>query len=73
VRLLSRIDPSERLGAAGRRAVEVNGQPGAVFVAPDGRPVLVVSLDIADGQVQTVRAVTNPDKLRRLDPPAGPR
>jgi RNA polymerase sigma-70 factor, ECF subfamily len=73
VRLLSRIDPAARLGAASRRPVEVNGQPGALFGAPDGRPVLVVSLDIADGLVQTVRAISNPDKLRHLGPPAGPR
>jgi RNA polymerase sigma-70 factor (ECF subfamily) len=28
----------------------------------------VVSLDIADGLVQTVRSVVNPDKLRHLGP-----
>jgi RNA polymerase sigma-70 factor (ECF subfamily) len=37
----------------------------------DGRVVLVVSLDIADGQVQTIRAITNPDKLRHLARGAG--
>jgi RNA polymerase sigma-70 factor (ECF subfamily) len=26
----------------------------------------VLSLDIADGQVQTVRSILNPDKLRHL-------
>jgi hypothetical protein len=50
------------------RHVEVNGQPGALFLDSDGRPVLVVSLDIVDGLVQTVRAVSNPNKLRHLDP-----
>jgi len=52
---------------ASLRHVEVNGQPGALLFDSTGRPVVVVSLDIADGLVQTVRAVSNPDKLRHLD------
>jgi RNA polymerase sigma-70 factor (ECF subfamily) len=55
------------LAVAGVRHVEVNGQPGALLLDPDGRTVVVMSLDIADGLVQTVRAVSNPDKLRHLD------
>ena len=71
VRLLSNISrPSARLRLTSMRRVEVNGQPGALFVDRDERPVLVVSLDIADDQVQTVRAVSNPDKLRHLVPNA---
>lgn len=50
------------------RQVEVNGQPGALLLGPDGRPVVVVSLDIADGLVQTVHAISNPDKLQHLEP-----
>jgi RNA polymerase sigma-70 factor (ECF subfamily) len=50
----------------GARYVEINGQPGAIFVDPDGRPLAVVTLDIADDLVQTVRAVSNPEKLRHL-------
>jgi hypothetical protein len=34
--------------------------------------VLVVSVDIADGLVQTVHAITNPDKLRHLILPTDP-
>ena len=49
------------------RHVEVNGQPGALLLDPEERPLVVVSLDIADGLVQTVRAISNPDKLRHLD------
>jgi hypothetical protein len=45
---------------------EVNGQPWALFLGHDGRAVLVVALDIADGLVQTIRAITNPEKLRHL-------
>jgi len=45
---------------------EVNGQPGALAFDPDGRLVAVISLDIAEGQVQTIHSVVNPDKLRHL-------
>jgi RNA polymerase sigma-70 factor (ECF subfamily) len=50
------------------RPVELNGQPGAMFLAPDGRLTNVMVLDIADGAVQTVRSVINPDKLGHLGP-----
>ena len=61
----------ERLGGEEMRLAEVNGQPGAVFLGHDGQAVLVVSLDIAEGLVQAFRAITNPDKLRHLDPGVG--
>jgi RNA polymerase sigma-70 factor (ECF subfamily) len=48
--------------------VAVNGQPGARLLDPRGRLVNVISLDIADGAVQTVRSVINPDKLAHLGP-----
>jgi RNA polymerase sigma-70 factor (ECF subfamily) len=48
----------------------INGQPGAVLRDPDGRITNVLALDIADGAVQTVRSVINPDKLRHLGPVA---
>jgi len=50
------------------RHAEINGQPGALFLDPQGRLAFVVSLDIADDVVQTVRAVSNPEKLRHLGP-----
>jgi len=49
---------------------EVNGQPGAVMRAQDGSITNVWSIEIADGLVQTVRSVINPDKLRHLGPVA---
>jgi RNA polymerase sigma-70 factor (ECF subfamily) len=45
---------------------QVNGQPGARFLDPDGHLVNVMALDIAEGQIQTVRSVINPDKLAHL-------
>jgi RNA polymerase sigma-70 factor (ECF subfamily) len=56
-----------RLGLA-VRPTSVNGQPGATVHAPDGGLVNVITVDIADGAVQTVRSVINPDKLRHLGP-----
>lgn len=50
------------------RLVEANGQPGAVTYDRDGNVVNVFVLDIADGVVQAVRCVVNPDKLRHLGP-----
>ncbi len=45
---------------------EVNGQPGCVWVDEAGDPMVVVSLDIAEDKIQTIRSVANPDKLRHL-------
>jgi RNA polymerase sigma-70 factor (ECF subfamily) len=66
-RLLSLFrDWLENLGAVERRVAEVNGHPGAVFFDAESRAVLVVALDIAGGQVEAVRTITNPEKLRHL-------
>jgi len=46
----------------------VNGQPGAVTYDAAGRVINVFALDIADGLVQTIRSVINPDKLHHLGP-----
>jgi RNA polymerase sigma-70 factor (TIGR02957 family) len=59
-----------RLAGASIRRVEVNGQPGAILLDPDGNVVSVMALDIADDRVQGVRSVVNPDKLRHLGPVA---
>jgi len=58
---------AEGLGFTVRRA-EINGQPGAMFFDLAGRLINVWTLDIADGQVQTVRSVINPEKLGHLGP-----
>ena len=49
---------------------EVNGQPGAIFRYRDGKVLNTFALDILDGQIQTIRAVINPDKLGHLGPVA---
>jgi RNA polymerase sigma-70 factor (ECF subfamily) len=67
-RLLATIGKQVRALQGSLRRVEVNGQPGAMVLGPDGSLVAVLSIDIADGQVQTFRSVINPDKLRHLGP-----
>jgi RNA polymerase sigma-70 factor (ECF subfamily) len=47
---------------------EVNGEAGAVARAPDGGIVSVLSMQIADGQIQSMRSIVNPDKLAHLGP-----
>ena len=48
--------------------VTINGHPGAKILDPQGRLINVITLDIADGAVQAVRSVINPDKLSHLGP-----
>ncbi|KUF16983.1 RNA polymerase sigma factor SigJ [Streptomyces silvensis] len=44
------------------RAVEVNGA-ASVLVVADGKPDSVLQLDVADGRIQRVYIMRNPDKL----------
>jgi RNA polymerase sigma-70 factor (ECF subfamily) len=50
------------------RPVEVNGGPGALFVDAQQRLIAVVALEIADGQITSISAIVNPDKLTHLGP-----
>jgi RNA polymerase sigma-70 factor (ECF subfamily) len=52
--------------AAKIRPSQVNGQPGVLAYDHDGSLVGVMVFDIADGQVQAIRSVINPDKLGHL-------
>jgi RNA polymerase sigma-70 factor, ECF subfamily len=58
-----------RLGAL-LQSTHVNGQPGVMLTDAEGRIAAVMSLDIADGVVQTIRGVVNPDKLAHIGPVA---
>jgi RNA polymerase sigma-70 factor (TIGR02957 family) len=49
------------------QVAEVNGHPGAMAFDAQDRLVGVVGLGIADGQIQTIHSIVNPDKLRHLD------
>lgn len=46
----------------------VNGRPGAALHDTEGRIAGVLELDIADGAIQAVHSVSNPDKLTHLGP-----
>ena len=49
---------------------EVNGQPGAIFRDRDNKVLNTWTLDVLDGQIQSIRSVVNPDKLGHLGPVA---
>ena len=49
---------------------EVNGQPGAIFRDRDNKVLNTWTLDVLDGQIQTIRSVMNPDKLGHVGPVA---
>jgi RNA polymerase sigma-70 factor (ECF subfamily) len=44
----------------------VNGQPGFRSRAPDGKLVNVVEIEVADGKVQRIHSMLNPDKLGHI-------
>jgi RNA polymerase sigma-70 factor (TIGR02957 family) len=48
------------------RPVEVNGGAGVMALDGEGRLISVWSLEIADGQVRSIRSIVNPDKLAHL-------
>jgi RNA polymerase sigma-70 factor (ECF subfamily) len=52
------------------RPVEVNGDPGALYLDEQERLIGVLALDIVDGQVASINAVVNPEKLAHLGPVA---
>jgi RNA polymerase sigma-70 factor (ECF subfamily) len=68
MRLLVGLLRRTRILGVSLRLAWVNSQPGAVLYDAEGRVVSVVQLDVADGVVQTIRAVVNPDKLGHLGP-----
>jgi RNA polymerase sigma-70 factor, ECF subfamily len=69
-RVLASIFPVlARIGAS-MEPRELNGQPGAIIRDRDGKVVGTMTLDVLDGQIQTIRSVANPDKLRHVGPVA---
>ena len=68
--LIAGLRALARFGGVTMRREEVNGQPGALFLDREGRLIGVMILDVAEGQIQGVSAIVNPDKLRHLGPVA---
>ena len=58
---LARLVPKNLVG----RMAQINGRTGVVSYL-DGRPYSVFTIEIAEGRVQSVFIVTNPEKLARL-------
>jgi RNA polymerase sigma-70 factor, ECF subfamily len=69
-RLMAGVLAQAREYGATWRPTEVNGQPGVMFVDSEGRIGSVMSVDVADGVIQTIRGIINPDKLAHLGPVA---
>ena len=67
-RLLAGMGRQSREMGVTIRRTRINGQPGALFLDPEGLVMYVVVVDVTDGAVQTVRSTINPDKLRHLGP-----
>jgi RNA polymerase sigma-70 factor (ECF subfamily) len=61
------LERTLQLGASLRPAW-VNGQPGVLACDADGSLIAVIAFDVLDGQVQAIRTVANPEKLRHIGP-----
>jgi hypothetical protein len=68
--LVAGLRTATRAGGFTLRREEVNGQPGALFFDREDRVDGVMILDVANGQIQGVSSIVNPDKLRHLGPVA---
>jgi len=61
------LERTLQLGAS-LRPTWVNGQPGVLACDADGALIAVIAFDVLDGQVQAIRTVANPEKLRHIGP-----
>jgi RNA polymerase sigma-70 factor (TIGR02957 family) len=48
------------------RPVEINGGPGALIVDAEERLIGVCALEVAGGEITSIRGIVNPDKLSHL-------
>jgi RNA polymerase sigma-70 factor (TIGR02957 family) len=62
----------EKIGGVELRPATINGQPGAEYLDADGKLIGVMSVDIAEGKIQAIRSIVNPEKLAHLGPVADP-
>lgn len=63
--VLALFKQASRLGVT-VEPVFVNGGPGIVTYDPQGKIISVLSLEVFNGLIQTVRGIVNPDKLQHL-------
>jgi RNA polymerase sigma-70 factor (ECF subfamily) len=55
-----------RHGPVEQRLVTVNGQPGRLLRRPGGEVRDILTVDVVEGRIETVRIVRNPEKLAHL-------
>jgi RNA polymerase sigma-70 factor (ECF subfamily) len=65
-RLFARMGGQMQAMGATFELHRVNGQPGMIFRGPGGGVFSVMSVEVVDGRVATIRSVVNPDKLGHL-------
>ena len=58
-------DQLRRIGAT-RESHGINGQSGVLFRGPHGGVMAVMSFEIVDRRIATIRSIVNPDKLDHL-------
>jgi RNA polymerase sigma-70 factor (ECF subfamily) len=68
--LLNWIKLGTSIPGAAIQPIEVNGTAGALLLDGDKRLIAVWALEIADGQIQGVCSIVNPEKLAHLGPTA---
>jgi RNA polymerase sigma-70 factor (ECF subfamily) len=66
--LINWVRRAARAPGVSVRPVEVNGGPGALALDAQQRLIALVALEIADGQITSINAIVNPDKLTHLGP-----
>jgi hypothetical protein len=57
-----------RVPGVSLRPVEINGGPGALYLDARQRVIGVLALDLTGGQITSIGAIVNPDKLTHLGP-----
>jgi RNA polymerase sigma-70 factor (TIGR02957 family) len=62
------IKAGTRIPGVQLRPAEVNGSPGALVLDGQAHLLGVWALEIADGQIQGISSIVNPDKLAHLGP-----
>jgi RNA polymerase sigma-70 factor (TIGR02957 family) len=61
------VERTLQLGAS-LRPTRVNGQPGVLACDSEDGLIAVIAFDVAGGQIQAIRTVANPEKLRHIGP-----
>ena len=68
--LLNWMKVGARIPGASLRTVEVNDSAGALLLDGEDRVISVWTLEIAGGQIHSVKSIVNPEKLAHLGPVA---